>query len=364
MSMASSTPLPAGVSPPLTTDDENNHSALVVIMTSFALVLVLSSLAARIYSATQRHIFQRDDLLFGILVVVAFAQIGVVLSQVHQGWGVRTDFLTTAYAAEILSVLVLGFSKITSSLFYEALFSQMNLRLIRSILGVMMIWTILSVVLLAVRCSDKPWYDISAAQCSSLFPRWVAITVFDIVSEILLFLYAGLAIHKIQISLQKKLMVGVTLESRVLLIPLAAIRLYYVNKQIISDDPILFGAYSTITTEMYIAISVVCLISAFLKSFIAVFEDKNGLSYTDGTSGSRPKSKQYASGNTGSASNKMGPHSSASADRLKGWEQEEDPIIDPADGRGLQILKTVHLDVTDESIELAEQGNARTGSPG
>jgi hypothetical protein len=27
-------------------------------------------------------------------------------------------------------------------------------------------------------------------------------------------------------------------------------------------------------------------------------------------------------------------------------------------------LKTVHLDVTDESIELAEQGNARANSPG
>lgn len=50
----------------------------------------------------------------------------------------------------------------------------------------------------------------------SQFPRWIAITVFDIISEILLFLYAGLAIHKIQISLHKKLMVGVTLESRVL----------------------------------------------------------------------------------------------------------------------------------------------------
>lgn len=44
----------------------------------------------------------------------------------------------------------------------------MNLRLIRSILSVMIIWTILSVVLLSVRCSDKPWYDISAAQCSTL----------------------------------------------------------------------------------------------------------------------------------------------------------------------------------------------------
>lgn len=69
MATASATPLPSGVSPPLTTDNEHNHGGLIVIMTSLSLVLVLSSLAARIYSAVQRHIFQRDDLLFGILVV-------------------------------------------------------------------------------------------------------------------------------------------------------------------------------------------------------------------------------------------------------------------------------------------------------
>lgn len=67
--MATATPLPSGVSPPLTTDNDDNHGGLVVIMASLALVLVLASLAARIYSASQRHIFQRDDLLFGILVV-------------------------------------------------------------------------------------------------------------------------------------------------------------------------------------------------------------------------------------------------------------------------------------------------------
>lgn len=60
----------------------------------------------------------------------------------------------------------------------------------------------------------------------------------------------------------------------------------------------------------------------------------------------------------------MGSHSSASANRLKGWEREEDPIIDHADGRGLQILKTVHLDVRDESIELAERGTVASTSPG
>ncbi|EPS27132.1 hypothetical protein PDE_02074 [Penicillium oxalicum 114-2] len=370
MPSTSATSLPVGVRPPLTIDTEDNHGGLVVIWTSLALVLILSSVAARIYSAHHRRLFQRDDALFGVLVIIAMAQTGVVLSQVHHGWGVRKENLnpankamfTTTYAADILGLLVLGLSKITSSLFYETLFSQLHLRLIRSTLISMVLWTILSVILVGVRCSDQPWFDIGAAQCSSLFPRWIAITVLDILTEAMLFAYAGFAIHKIQISLKKKLIIGITLESRVLLIPLAAIRLYYVHKQIVSDDPILLGAYATVTTEVYIAMSIVCLISAFLKSFIAVFEDKNGFSYTDGTSASRTRSKHYTSGTGGSAPKHLGHHSSACA--VKGWEREEDPMIDrPADSRGLQILKTVHLDVRDESIELADGGQGRASTP-
>lgn len=74
----------------------------------------------------------------------------------------------TTYAADILGLLVLGLSKITSSLFYETLFSQLHLRLIRSTLISMVLWTILSVILVGVRCSDQPWFDIGASQCSSL----------------------------------------------------------------------------------------------------------------------------------------------------------------------------------------------------
>lgn len=69
MATASATPLPWGVTLPLTADNEDNHGGLIVIMTSLSLVLILCSLAARIYSTVQRHTFQRDDLLFGILVV-------------------------------------------------------------------------------------------------------------------------------------------------------------------------------------------------------------------------------------------------------------------------------------------------------
>lgn len=72
------------------------------------------------------------------------------------------------YAADIFAVITLGLSKVTTCLFYEGLFSQMQRRFIRAILLSVIIWILVSVLLLAIRCSSKPWNDIDTAQCSGL----------------------------------------------------------------------------------------------------------------------------------------------------------------------------------------------------
>ena len=72
------------------------------------------------------------------------------------------------YAAEIISILVLGLSKVSTCLFYEALFSKTQRHFARAILVTVVIWMTISIVLLAVRCTRNPWADISEAQCSSL----------------------------------------------------------------------------------------------------------------------------------------------------------------------------------------------------
>jgi hypothetical protein len=69
----SSSPVPAGMSAPLSTDNPDNHSGLIVILASFYIVLIIVSLAARVYASFQRRIMQQDDVLFGVLVVCAFA---------------------------------------------------------------------------------------------------------------------------------------------------------------------------------------------------------------------------------------------------------------------------------------------------
>ncbi|KAJ5735245.1 uncharacterized protein N7483_000370 [Penicillium malachiteum] len=313
---------PSGVSAPLTVDNENNRSGLIVVLTGFYLVLILASVAARAFSLWHRRSVQTDDYLFSFLAIIAIIQGVVVFVSVHFGWGnlagAKTDgMFKAAYTADILSILVLGLSKVTACVFYDKLFSP-------------------------------------------VFSQWQAITALDIFIEILLSCYSVSAIYSVRISKCKKLMVFSALESRVLLIALSAIRLYYVNKQLESTHPILIGSFATVATEIYLALSIVCLVTAFVKSFIDVYVDENGISYTEGASGSRSRSKSAKLHSANIFSNVGLSRTSTTVQGVGGWEREEDPIIDPAEGgSGLQIFKTVHLTMRDESIELLDQARSR-----
>lgn len=63
------TSLPPGISPPLAENNAHNHTGLIIIFASVCLFLVLSSLAMRVYAATQRSMALSDDYLLGVAVV-------------------------------------------------------------------------------------------------------------------------------------------------------------------------------------------------------------------------------------------------------------------------------------------------------
>ncbi|KAJ5539071.1 hypothetical protein N7513_007403 [Penicillium frequentans] len=366
---------PAGITAPLTVDNEYNHSGLIVVLTAFTLVLFIVAIAARINSSSQKASFQPDDFAFAALVTAAFIQVSLVFGQVHYGWGTRMksidagskeQMLKLGYAADIFAVITLGLSKVTTCLFYEELFSQIQRRFIRSILLSVIVWTVLAVLLLAIRCTSKPWNDIDTAQCSGLLARWEAVTVIDVLTEVLLLVFAGLAISKVKISTKKRIIVFCALESRILLIPMSAVRAHLVKVQLESTDPTLSGSYATAITEIYLALSVTCLLTAFAKSFIAVYEDENGISYRyrEPTTKSDSKGTSQLGSRSGMTRSKdtVSRRFSRRGERtehLKGWEREEDPIIGQEEsGRGLQILRTVQLSVRNESIELSERGGS------
>ena len=119
------------------------------------------------------------------------------------------------------------------------------------------------------------------------------------------------------------------------LIPVVAIHLYYIGKQMRSSDPTLEGTYATVIAELHVALSVVVLIAPLMKPFIAAYVDENGLAYTDDLSLSHTKTK-------------LTPRSDRSG-RTDPESQQGTPM---ATGR---IMKSIQISVDREDIGISER---------
>ncbi|KAH2785561.1 hypothetical protein KXW38_005063, partial [Aspergillus fumigatus] len=259
--------------------------------------------------------------------VVALSQTSLVLAQAHYGWGATEEVLSSAteermlkmgYASDILFIVTLGLSKITTTVFYMTLLSEE---------------------------SDVAIGHGSISTHNAAFQRWQAITAIDVIIEVLLILYSARAIYSIKISTLQKIVVFGTLSCRTILIPLSATHLYYIKVQLDSDNPTLYGAFASITAELYLAMSVVCLVASFMKPVLAVYVDEYGIAYTDEIS--PPNSKLRSHTSSESRSRRL-RRSETEYDRS--WERMPDRTIPAASGG--RIMKTVQISVSDGPMEL------------
>ncbi|KAJ5344702.1 hypothetical protein N7452_002706 [Penicillium brevicompactum] len=338
-----SLPVPSGLTPPLTSNNETNHNGVITIITSFALSMVLGSLGIRVYSAYSRRVHQLDDLTFAATVVcvgfltgpprtalgniLVLAQISTVFVQVHSGWGktkslikngdlgrmekvtsnistdpfdIRGTMLTrlkAGYSADLLYAAILSSSRASTALFYRTITLRSSL---------WMSYALLATIILSI----------------------------DIFFEIIMVLYPIRSILRLQTSPSKKITVILVLSCRVLLIPVAAVHLYYIGKQMMSSDPTLEGSYATVLAELHVSLSVVVLTAPLMKPFVAAYVDENGLAYTDDISTSRTKPK-------------LTPRSDRS-DETGSRSSQGAPLV------GNQIMKSVQISVDREGVELSE----------
>ncbi|CAG8902648.1 unnamed protein product [Penicillium egyptiacum] len=305
--MATPSPVPSSLSPPLTVDIEINHNGVITVIASFSLFLVLGSLGIRVYSAYSRRVRQLDDLTFAATVA--------------------------GYSADILYIAILSSSKASTALFYRTITLRSSIWMTYTLLTVTLLCAPVAIVLLAVRCDQHPWRDISK-QCSVLFPHWQAITGLDITFEIILLLYPIRAIMRLQTTLSNKVIVILVLSCRVL-IPLDAIHLHYMSQQVNSPDPTLEGTFATVVAELHVAFSVIVLTAPLMKPFVAAYVDENGLAYTDDASKSR-------------TNNKLTPHSDRSNATYPGLRTSNSPAKN-------RIMKSIEISVDHDDVELLER---------
>ncbi|KAJ5937610.1 hypothetical protein N7454_003952 [Penicillium verhagenii] len=359
-------PTPPGMIPPLTVDNDENHSGLITIIVSFAMFLVLGSLGIRVYSAYTRRARGSDDIFFTFIVIIALVQISAVFVSVHLGWGQAAKLILpnnglkkALYSADILYVAILGLSKGSTAAFYRTITMRNSQWMIHGLLGVIMLWGPVAM------CGCDPWNDINDdcpsfvsfrvrakysyrdnADSGGQFSRWQTITAFDIILEVALFLYPMRVIPKLHTSLDKKVVVVLILSCRAILIPVAAMHLHYIHVQAESSSPTLDGTVATLVAEIHVALSIVVLIAPLMKPFIAAYVDENGLAYTDDVSKSRsPPSSRTRTIKAMLSSKTRDPYL---------WAEDNSSRLGTL-GPENQIMKSVQISVDRQKLELPER---------
>ena len=122
------------------------------------------------------------------------------------------------------------------------------------------------------------------------------------------------------------------------LIPISAVHLHYIHRQINSSDPTFGGSFATIVAELHVALSVVVLITPLMKPFIAAYIDENGFAYTDDASKSRSPNSSCSRTHKIFAQLKTAGPSACSSGELTG---------------GNRIVKSVQISVDHEPVELS-----------
>jgi hypothetical protein len=154
------------------------------------------------------------------------------------------------------------------------------------------VWAIVSIFLIAIRCHPAhPWTDITNT-CTGLFARWQFIAALDIFTEAGLFFISVYLVWGIQMSLKSKaIVVGAfgcrlpfvlpplpphfkTLTNLLFLrvIAIIGLRLYYLNTEINSSDVYLLSSNAVSCTQLEIGYSIMASIVPCLKTFMMPYD--------------------------------------------------------------------------------------------
>lgn len=213
---------------------------LIVVTGVSVLAFVWSCSLIRLWLRWQLKQWRWDDWWLSAATVLDTVQTGLVLHLVTLGLGASQADLSLAqrerlgkegFATQILYIFVLLTSKLSVLFLHLRLSPGGWHRLaIWFILVVSCIWAVLSVVLVAVPCN--PLQAVTRPpHCSNRWPKWLAISILDIVTEFLIFTTAIQLVHCLNMRRSAKVLVIVAFSARLPVIVLASVRLHYLHQR-------------------------------------------------------------------------------------------------------------------------------------
>jgi hypothetical protein len=173
---------------------------------------------------------------------------------------------------------------------------KMHKKIALCTIGVVSLWAVAGIVVLAARCGKTtPWNITSADQCINLRTFWIGMAPVDILSELVIITIPVLMVIPVQVAASKKAVIVVAFLFRMLVVAATIARLFY----IIPIYPARNFTFETVSAEvmnqivMSFSITTACI--PCLKPFLDAFDSGQMAVLIDHgrTTGSHSGSRSY-----------------------------------------------------------------------
>ncbi|EHA20939.1 hypothetical protein ASPNIDRAFT_194546, partial [Aspergillus niger ATCC 1015] len=240
---------------PFETLSDDNHGPLITLVSVAFLIVAIIFVSAKLCSVL--YFKQRRS---AVHIPVWLALVVVIQKGVDNGIGRHIDTLSDTdiqtaskylYAAQLLHVVVLSLSEISTTLLVWKLTPHRGIRqTCRITVGVVAAWTIFSIFGIAFQCQmPNPWlYTASrcAGQGSILYP----ISIIHIITELVIVVIPFFMMRNVQLTLTTRVKILAAFSARIIVIALAIAHLALLPSYLHSTD---------ITSMTCSTVTIVCL---------------------------------------------------------------------------------------------------------
>ncbi|KXJ94953.1 hypothetical protein Micbo1qcDRAFT_216590 [Microdochium bolleyi] len=259
----------------------DDHAGYIWIVGITALIYSLTATIVRVF--IKARLFGTDDYLLVASTVLHVAQTVTIFTGLNNGLG-KFNSITTPeqwasagkayYTADIFLFLALGLSKCSIlGLILRVVEDRKSLmrRLCLGTIGLSATWGVVSIVLFTAGCPADSILNSGVAGCSAQQARWITITAIDVVTEVAICIFPLALVWSVHMTAWLKFQVVAAFLFRIPLVPLALVRLYLLNANYGSAEP-LFAVTDVISiNQVVLCWSIISANIPNLKQFLKSF---------------------------------------------------------------------------------------------
>ncbi|EAS36414.2 uncharacterized protein CIMG_01768 [Coccidioides immitis RS] len=259
-------------------DDE--HGPYVVVFAALLMTYTILCFIARLVMRfTINGPLGADDWTVAAGSIIAVIQSALKISEARHGLGKRTDAVglddieaigKLSFAGDILYIAGMALSRAASFLLIARLTRQTHHAraayvgvLITGVLG------FVSMFVLGLRCNFAPWRIVP--KCSETTTRWYIIEGLGTFVELIAAWIPIYLVWSLRMRLKAKFVVLFAFSFRLPVFVIIAFRLYYLWRESVRNDPLFYGADSSVFLEAALHYGLMAATIPCLKPFVKAF---------------------------------------------------------------------------------------------